>query len=59
MKHKNCNTEQACKHSVYLIDMCLYSVTFFPHISVIIFVEREREGFSKLRQHLGLVRRLS
>ena len=42
VKHRYCNTEQACKHTVYLIDLCN---TFFF---------REREGFSKLRQHLGL-----
>ena len=23
VKHRNCNTEQACKHTVYLIDLCV------------------------------------
>ena len=46
VKHRNCNTEQACSAStLFTLLICVYSVTLFF---------REREGISKLRQHLGL-----
>ena len=29
VKHGNCNTKQACKNTIYLIDLCIYSITHF------------------------------